>query len=106
MGGQFVSILEQIRGPLSIVALSFLVTYAVYLRVLKLGVFQPIGRKGTLSILHSILGKLFWLALVALILGLGSYLPSIYIHKPAKLESSSDTFACLHEDSGDLQSIC
>jgi len=64
--------------------------YAVYLRVLKLRVFQPVGSKGTLSILHSILGKLFWLAVITLILGLGSYLVSLYVHKqPAKLESST-----------------
>src|SRR5437867_2779648 len=90
MRESFTSILEQIRGPLSIVALSFLVLYEIYLRVLKLRVFQPIGPKRTLSMLTTVLSRLFWLAVIALVLGLGSYIASLYINRqPAKLTSSA-----------------
>jgi hypothetical protein len=90
MRGLFSSVLEQIRGPLSIVALSFLILYGIYLRVLKLPVFQPIGPKGTRSMLTTVLSRLFWLAVIALVLGLGSYIASLYINRrPSKLTSST-----------------
>src|SRR5438552_1007797 len=90
MSGPFASVIERVRGPISIIALAFLILYAVYQQVLKLRVFRPIGSQATLSILHAVLAKLFWLAIAALVLGFGSYLASEYIEKqPVKLSSST-----------------
>src|SRR5438046_2637161 len=77
--GSFGALTEQIRTPLSVSALAFLILYAIYRQLFKLNIFAPVGRKGTLTVVNTVLGRLFWLALIALILGVGGYAFSLYI---------------------------
>lgn len=73
------SLLASIRTPLTVSALAIIILYGIYRQVLRLPVFQPLGRKGTLTVINAILARVFWLALCALFLGAASFLFSKYI---------------------------
>jgi hypothetical protein len=53
---------------------ALLVLYELYGKILALPVFSNVGPRDTASLIGNIVGKLFWLALVALILGTAGYL--------------------------------
>lgn len=79
----------KVKTPLSLTGLIIVVLYAIYRQVLSLNVFENVGSNATFLILEDILDKLFWLALVALILGIISYLVTTFLaHK--KQEHSSN----------------
>ena len=64
----------KIKTPLALSGFVFAVLYGIYRQVLSLNVFSNIGSSSTFQLLQDVLGKLFWLALVALILGVASYI--------------------------------
>ncbi|MFL6449921.1 MAG: hypothetical protein ACJ746_19885 [Bryobacteraceae bacterium] len=92
--GKVVAVLAQIRTPLTIAGLSFLILYALYDRILKLRIFEPVGKKGTLLVIHAILHRLFWLAIIALALGVISYITALVAERhPPALQSSTRLIA-------------
>lgn len=62
-------LLVRIRTPLSLAGLAFVVLYLIYRQVLGLDVFARLDQEATFRILNQVIGSLFWLAMVALILG-------------------------------------
>jgi hypothetical protein len=49
---------ENVRTPLSVAALLVLVLYSICPTILRLPIFQRVGRKGTLSIVSAILDRI------------------------------------------------
>jgi hypothetical protein len=63
-----------IKTPMALSGLVMIVLYTLYRQVLNLNVFSNIGGSHTFVVIQSVLDKLFWLALVALVLGVASYI--------------------------------
>jgi len=61
------------KKPVSLAALVVLVLSLIYRLVLNLGVFAPISSHATFVLLDSIVTKVFYLALAALVLGMAAY---------------------------------
>lgn len=67
-------VLRGVRTPLSLAGLTVIVLCVVYNRVLGLGVFSTITASQTTSLLSAMVGYVFWLAIVAVALGIAGYL--------------------------------
>ena len=63
------SVASKVGTPLALSGIIIIVLYALYKQVLALKLFAPIGAGPTSRLLQNVLNKLFWLALIALILG-------------------------------------
>src|SRR2546421_6650090 len=83
-----INLAAKVRTPLSLVGLIIVVLYLIYKQVLSLNVFEKVGSNGTFLILEDILDKLFWLALVSLVLGVASYLITILLNHRNQPRSS------------------
>ncbi len=69
------SILERIKTPLTLGGLVVMVLYALYSQVLKLPGFAAALPSGAAAqLIGDVIKYLFWLAILAVILGVGSYL--------------------------------
>jgi hypothetical protein len=83
-----VGIARRVRTPLSLSGITVAVLYAIYRQVLSLNVFENIGANPTFLLLQNVLDKLFWLALVAIVLGVASYLITVFLsHRRQSLSS-------------------
>lgn len=82
----FASILERVRTPLTVAGLALLVLYGVFSRILGLNIFANIGSQGTTDVVKMLIRSVFWLAMVALILGVGSYVTALFLGR--RLSSS------------------
>ncbi|SRR6266567_4151299 len=77
-----INLAAKVRTPLSLAGLIIVVLFLIYRQLLSLNIFENVGSNATFLILEDILNKLFWLAIVALVLGIASYLTtSILTHK-------------------------
>ena len=75
-------ILVRIRTPLTLAGLVVLILYALYRQVLNLQIFSQVNSDQTFALIDTIVRSVFWLALVALVLGILSYVISILLrHK-------------------------
>src|SRR6266700_3348376 len=72
---ELMNVAVKVRTPLALAGLTIVVLYGIYKEVLSLNVFEKIGANATFILLQDILDKLFWLALLALVLGVSSYQP-------------------------------
>ncbi len=79
----------KVRTPLALAGLTVVILYAIDKEILSLDVFEKIGGSGTLLLLQDILDKLFWLALVALVLGIASYVLTILLSYKSQSHSSN-----------------
>lgn len=79
MEEQLFNIATKIGTPLSIAALIIIALYLLYKAVLKLPIFVQLTGDKTFTIVDSIIKKLFILALIALVLGVGAYMYSQYL---------------------------
>ena len=71
---RLLDIATKIMTPLALSGAVLIVLYAIYRQILSLPVFDNIGSESTFLLLHNISVMLFWLALIALMLGVASYL--------------------------------
>src|SRR5262245_17379535 len=72
-GDKLFGIAEKIKTPLALAGLVVIVLYLLVKQVLALDVFSNIGGSGTLRVLENVLDSVFWLATIAVVLGVGSY---------------------------------
>lgn len=75
------AVVGAIRTPLALAGLIAIVLYVIYQQVLALPVFENIGANPTFLLLQNVIDKLFWLAIVALVLGVGSYIFIAALHR-------------------------
>ena len=69
------TILERIKTPLTLGGLVVVVLYGLYSQILKLPGFAAAFPSGAAAqLLQDIIKYLFWLAILAVVLGVGSYL--------------------------------
>lgn len=69
------TVLNRVKTPLTLGGLVVLVLYGLYSQILKLPGFAAALSSGTVAqLLQEIIKYLFWLAILAVILGVGSYL--------------------------------
>jgi len=88
----------KIKTPLTLGGLVFVVLYLIYQQVLSLNIFSELTDAGTLLIIDKILDRLFWLALISLLLGVVSYL-LIRFMGPIKKESNVELLEANNDDS-------
>ncbi len=81
------AIAAKARTPLTLAGLAFVILYKLYDRVLSLNVFSTLDKTGTRAVIEGLLDKVFVLAIVALCLGVSSYLLTFFF------KSQSDTLA-------------
>ena len=74
-----VGIARRVKTPLSLSGITVAVLYAIYRQVLPLNGFENIGANPTFLLLQNVLDKLFWLALVAIVLGVDSHLIPVFL---------------------------
>ena len=74
----------KVKTPLSITGLSVVVLYLLIKQILSLDVFANVGEENTYLLLSSILDKIFWFAIIALFLGVFSYIISFPFKKKSK----------------------
>jgi hypothetical protein len=67
-------VLRGVRTPLSLGGLTVIVLCVVYNRILGLDVFSTMTASQTTSLLSAIVSYVFWLATVAVALGIAGYL--------------------------------
>lgn len=65
---------EKIKTPLALSGVVVIVLYLLFKQVLSLNVFSNIGSTNTFVLLQNILSMVFWLAVVTIVLGIGSYI--------------------------------
>lgn len=68
------AILNRIRTPLTLGGLAVIVLYGLYSQILNLGIFPQLEQDDTAKLINNMMGYVFWLALIAVILGGLSYL--------------------------------
>src|SRR5438128_1542812 len=85
------SVASKVGTPLALAGIIVIVLYALYKQVLALKLFAPIEAGPTARLLENVLNKLFWLALLALILGVASYIvTALFPHSTSTSSSSED----------------
>lgn len=72
--GKVAGALAGVRTPLSLGGLAVIVLCVVYNRVLSLDVFSTMSASQTSRLLSALVGYVFWLALIAVALGVAGYL--------------------------------
>jgi len=79
----------KIRTPLALAGLVIIIFYAIYKEVLSLNIFSNVGANSTFLIIENIIDKVFWLAVLALVLGVISYLFTYLLSYKSKSLSSN-----------------
>ncbi len=73
-GGPLLQVATRVTTPISLISLIVIVLYGIYKAVLGLPIFSVLSANSTLSLLNSIVDKVFYLAVLALVLGIIAYL--------------------------------
>jgi len=73
MEEKLLGLASKVTKPVSLAAAIVIVAYLLFRAILGLPVFSSLGESGSLALLSQITQGLFYLALVALVLGVGSY---------------------------------
>ena len=81
---------SKVGTPLALAGIIVIILYALYKQVLALKLFTRIGADPTSRLLQNVLNKLFWLAIIALILGVTSYLLTALFPPSTPSHSSED----------------
>ncbi|CAM1371548.1 hypothetical protein [Tenacibaculum xiamenense] len=85
---KILNVATKIRTPLSIAGLIIIILYLIVRQILDMQIFTEVGKENSFLLINSILDKIFWLALVSLILGISSYLITILIKKKSRKTSN------------------
>ena len=72
------SVATRIKKPLSLASLVIIVLYLITKHILSLEIFSNINEEKTYLLLTDIFDKIFWLAIIALFLGIVGYILSYY----------------------------
>lgn len=72
--GKLVAALDRVKTPLTLGGLVVIVLYELYSQILGLKIFGQLPPNSTFVLVRDIVGYLFWLAVLAVVLGVGSYL--------------------------------
>jgi hypothetical protein len=72
--GKLVAALDRVKTPLTLGGLVVIVLYELYSQILKLKIFGQLPPDSTFILVRDIVGYLFWLAVLAVVLGVASYL--------------------------------
>jgi hypothetical protein len=92
------TIINRIKTPLSLAGLTILVLYQLYSQALSLPIYENIGADPTFRLLQNLLDKVFWLSLLALLLGVASYITALVISRRSPpLESDVALIAADHD---------
>jgi hypothetical protein len=83
------SLAAKVRTPLTLAGVAFVILYKLYDRVLSLNIFSALGESGTRAVIEKLLDKVFVLAIIALCLGVVSYLLTFFF-KPKSAPLKSD----------------
>jgi hypothetical protein len=79
----------KVKTPLVLAGLVVSVLYGIYKQILSLDVFENVGSNSTFIILQNMLEKVFWLALISIVLGVASYLTTFILgRKQPNLKSN------------------
>jgi hypothetical protein len=95
-----VGLASRIRTPLTLAGLVVVVLYVLYRQILGLGIFAQVGESSTVTLLSSIIDKVFWLALIALVLGVACYVLTLFLKRRAEKSRSSVQLVDARVDSG------
>jgi len=79
----------KVKTPLILSGLVVSVLYGIYKQILSLDVFENIGANSTFVILQSMLEKVFWLALISIVLGVASYLTTFVLSRKQPAHKSN-----------------
>lgn len=69
-----VAALDRVKTPLTLGGLVVIVLYGLYSQILKLKIFGQLPPNSTFILVRDIVGYLFWLAVLAVVLGVASHL--------------------------------
>lgn len=95
---KILSVAKKLKKPLSISGLVFIVLYLIYDKVLSLDIFEKLSSESTFTTINNILNKVYWLAIIALILGVVSYLVTFLIKSKNKKESDVEILSANNDD--------
>lgn len=79
----------KVKTPLALAGLVIVIFYAIYREILSLNIFGNIGDNSTFLIVEDMIDKVFWLAMVALVLGTIGFLFTFAIEHKNKPVSSN-----------------
>ena len=71
--GKLFAFANKVKTPLALAGGVIVILYLLYKQILTLGIFSKLESQPTFLLIQSVVDRLFWLALVALILGVASY---------------------------------
>lgn len=86
---KLMGIASKVKTPLTLSGIVVIVLYAIYRQVLSLDVFENVGANSTFVLLQNVLDRLFWLAQIAIILGVVSYLTTFILSRKTPPSSSN-----------------
>jgi len=88
MENKLIKFASKVSTPLSLASLVVIVLYLLYKGVLGLGIFSNLQEGNTYTLISSIVDKIFYLAVLALILGIAAYFYKLYLSQPKKQPES------------------
>src|SRR5262245_41591364 len=88
--GYVPALVKRIRTPLTLAALVVIVLYAIFKAVIFLDIFESVGSQGTLILIGSVINKLFYLALVAIVLSVGAYVFSLFVSRDHSKKTNAE----------------
>lgn len=78
-GNELLKHFAKIRTPIALAGGAIVILYLIYHQILNLGIYSKVNSDATIYLIDGILDKVFWLALISLILATGSYIFSLVI---------------------------
>jgi hypothetical protein len=79
MEAKLLSYVNRIKTPLILAGIVVFILYFLYRQILSMPVFSNIGSAPTFILLQNIVDKVFWLSVIAIVLGVLSYLISLFL---------------------------
>ncbi len=86
---KILGVAAKIKTPLTLSGMIVSILYLLYKQILSLDIFENVGAISTFAIIQNILDRLFWLAILAMILGVASYLTTFIVNRRASNSSSN-----------------
>ena len=82
------AVAEKVKTPLSLSGVVVAVLYLIIRQILSLDLFSRIDSPSTFTLLQNLVDKLFWLAALALVLGVSSYILSTILARRVRQRES------------------
>ncbi len=84
MEDKLFEIASRIKKPISIASITVIALFLLFRGILALDIFGPLGESTTFTLILSMVNRLFYLAVLALLLGFLSYVYTQNVHKPLR----------------------